>query len=812
MEQTGTALSLPDAPADEQEAYQVLLARAHRKTGAIPAELLVRHVLSATADADWPVKREALEALLRRMSFGKTDGLSIASRPAGGKLLGSYTTRRKGSSARPYRTLLLRVDPLDGSCDCPDFLRSSLGICKHLSAVLGDLASKPRHFERAREEDPPKLAGPRWHPVRPLTGAGDWLAQVTPSVPIPAKPEKRLALVEYLLGEVRDPALHALLRDERRRLQHPRDVDAPLKALTSLKQRLFPYQREGVYRFLVQGRLLLADDMGLGKTAQAIASCHALWHAGRIRRGLIVVPAALKPQWLREWTAFTDAPARVVDGGAGERGAAFDGCKRGFLITNYEQLIRDVDVVRAWEPDLVVLDEAQRMKNWATKTALTVKRLDPPYRLVLTGTPMENRLEELASIVEWVDDRALEPKWRLVPWHTTPVDGKKGIGGARNLDTLRQRLSGCMLRRLRQDVLKQLPERTDARVAVEMTPEQQAAHAELDPSICRLLNIAKSRPLTQPEFLKLMQLLTTQRIISNGLAQLDFKEVWPDLSKIERPTEATLKGLSSPKLLELRELIGQLAVEEGRKVVVFSQWRRMLRLADWATRGLLDRAGARAVFFTGEENAKRRTQNIVDFHDDPGCRVLFASDAGGVGLNLQKAANACINLELPWNPAVLEQRIGRIHRLGQKRPIDVYNLVSEWGIESRIATLVGSKQALFKGLFDGDSDAITFESSGNFLSRIEKVVAPAQEFDRRAATDDDEAEAPAEALVAAAEEAGDPPPAPAPAAPDVAKLFGALRVEKTKSGGLRIEAPPEAASTLAALLQGFAQILQAAAK
>lgn len=812
MEQTIPAHALPDAPADEQEAFRVLLARAHRKTGSIPAELLVRHVLSTTSDADWPVKREALEALLRRMAFGKTDGLAIASRPSGGRLLGTYATRRKGSSARPYQTLILHVDPLDGSCDCPDFLRSSLGICKHLAAVLQDLASKPRVFERARSEEPPQLPGPRWNPVRPLTGPGDWLAQVRPSVSIPAKPEKRLALVEYLLGEVCDPALRALLREERRRLGSPRDVDAPLKALGSLKQRLFPYQREGVSRFLLQGRLLLADDMGLGKTAQAIAACHALWHAGRIRRGLIVVPAALKPQWLREWTSFTEVPASVVDGGAGERGEAFDACKRGFLITNYEQLIRDVDVVRAWKPDLIVLDEAQRMKNWATKTALTVKRLDPPYRLVLTGTPMENRLEELASIVEWVDDRALEPKWRLVPGHTTPVDGKKGIGGARNLETLRQRLSGCMLRRVRQEVLKQLPERTDARVAVEMTAEQQAAHTELDPSICRLLNIAKTRPLTQPEFLKLMQLLTTQRIISNGLAQLDFKEVWPDLSKIERPTEATLKGLASPKLLELRELIGQLVVEEGRKVVVFSQWRRMLRLASWATRAVLERAGARAVFFTGEEGAKRRTQNIVDFHDDPDCRVLFASDAGGVGLNLQRAANACINIELPWNPAVLEQRIGRIHRLGQKRPIDVYNLVSEWGIESRIATLVGSKQALFKGLFDGTSDSVTFESSGNFLSRIEKVVAPAQEFDRRSTTDDDAAEGPSEALVTAAEEAGDPPTPPPAPAPDVATLFAALKVEKTEAGGLRIEAPPEAAATLAALLQGFAQILQAAAK
>jgi hypothetical protein len=116
-----------------------------------------------------------------------------------------------------------------------------------------------------------------------------------------------------------------------------------------------------------------------------------------------------------------------------------------------------------------------------------------------------------------------------------------------------------------------------------------------------------------------MMLLTTQRIIANGLAQLRFEETWPDLSRIERPTESTLRGLASPKLLELRELIAQLALAQGRKVVVFSQWRRMLRLAHWAIREQLAREGVRAAFFTGEEGQKRRTQNLVDFHDDPAC-------------------------------------------------------------------------------------------------------------------------------------------------------------------------------------------------
>jgi hypothetical protein len=835
----------------DDEAYQVLSARAHRKTGAVPSELLVRHVLAVTAEADWPVRREALEALLRRIAFGKADRLQIVSRPGGGRLLGPYATRRKGSPARPYRTLLRRVDPIEGHCDCPDFLRSSLGLCKHLLAVLEDVSARPRAFEKAKREPIQRGSPLRWDPVRPLTGPGDWLAQVrwvdgTPDAPlkrwlrpaklgrftldVPRSPGRRLELVDALLGSLGDgrgePALYALLREDRRRIarasQSARDLGRLTTTLRTLKQRLYAYQRDGVERFLSSGRLLLADDMGLGKTAQAIAACHALWHSGRVRRGLLVVPAALKPQWLREWQLFTDAPAAVIDGNPAQRRATFDACRRGFLVSNYEQLLRDVDVVREWNPDLVVLDEAQRIKNWATKTALTVKQLDPPFRLVLTGTPMENRIDELASIVEWVDDLALEPKWRLVPWHTTPVDGKTEIGGARNLDTLRARLAGCMLRRTRKEVLTQLPARTDTRIPIEMTPEQIEEHDALNMPIAQLLARSKRRPLTQPEFLRLMTLLTTQRIIANGLAQLRFEEVWPDLSKLERPTESALKGLACPKLLELRELLGQLALDQERKVVVFSQWRRMLRLAHWATRDVLARDNVRAAFFTGEEGQKRRTQNIVEFHDDPACRILFATDAGGVGLNLQRAASACINIELPWNPAVLEQRIGRIYRLGQHRPIDVYNLVSEPGIESRIAELVGTKQAFFAGLFDGTTDEVAFGRSGSFLSRIEQIVAPAVERSPArdgevAEPEDGSAEREIDAIVAAGDESRDarapaaPEPAPPPSAVDVQKLFAGLTVQRTPHGGLVIEAPPETASTLAALFAGMAQLLQAAA-
>ncbi len=892
-----------ETPVDQTEAYQELFSRHSRKTGKIPPGLIIRHVLSCVPPQEWPTQADAMDAVMRRLESIRRDNLRVDARPTGGRLLGLYLTRRVGTGTRPYRTVLHGVDPIDARCDCPDFLKNSLGLCKHVLVVLEHLHTRPRVLQEALKEqewsDRSTKGGLGWNPIRPLTGIGDWLDRVHWRGDFDAakarstrvaqvarwfrsngdgiaclktsyvdQPTRRLELIEDLLklvpaaatGSLHDPALRCLLEHERRSLKqmvsnalHASEIRDAIK---QLKRPLYPYQRAGVDRFLAARHLLLADDMGLGKTAQAIACCHILRHSGRIRRGLIIAPASLKPQWAREWALFSDLPIHVVDGSPEERQAAYTSRGTGFLIINYEQLLRDLETVRLWNPELVVLDEAQRIKNWATKTALSVKGLSPTYRLVLTGTPMENRIEELASIVEWVDDKALEPKWRLSSLHSIRADGRREVVGARNLDTIRDRLKHCMVRRVRQDVLDQLPPRTDTRVPVEMTEVQKDAHDELIQPIASLVQRSLKRPLTQAEFLKLMSLLTTQRIITNGMAQLQFEGLWPTIRN-RRPDESTLQGLSAPKLGELRQLVRQLVVDQGRKLVVFSQWRRMLTLAHWAVSDLLGDRDLRAGFFTGAEGQRRRTQNIVEFHDDPEFRILFASDAGGVGLNLQRAANCVINIELPWNPAVLEQRIGRIYRLGQKLPIDVYNLVCEHGIESRIAALVGSKQAFFKGLFDGESDSVQFEQSANFLAKVQKlyessaiehVASTGNVADEDAESSDADLDEPVadpfDDLIDAADESrdqaaavnpqtitapsplphdGTPPALPEnadtkasaiaamPSAGQVRDFFAQLKVRRAPSGNVIIEAPEESASTLGALFEGMAALLHSVA-
>jgi superfamily II DNA or RNA helicase len=839
--------------------------------------------------------------------------------------------RRK--DPRPYAVHVQNLVPFEGSCDCPDFLRGSLGLCKHLLAVVHHVHSTKSLLATAlsaRSRLADHAVRLSWDPVRPLLGAGDrlmglrWIeppgmrhgqapsrkasghfkekhpsnarehpdvaranALAVKELAAPKKgrrgvaldtavvapresstrrrrgpearvwtlrentlldPERRHRLLEDLsrlaadesYGVTIDPAVRALVREElatsTRLLRGRADATRLMRNLDDLGRTLYRYQLEGVERFVTQGRLLLADDMGLGKTTQAIAACHILYRGKRIRRGLLIVPAALKPQWVREWQATTDVQIASVDGLPEVRARLYRRPKTPFLVIGYEQLLKDLPLVHEFSPDLVVLDEAQRIKNYATKTAVYVKSLSPDYRLVLTGTPMENRLEELASVLDWVDDVALTPKWRLEPWHTLREgNGGDGRAGARNLDTLRARMAPCMLRRIRREVLSQLPSRTDSRVPVPMTPEQQSEHDELIQPIATLLATAALRPLRQPEFMRLMSLLTTQRIISNGLGQMRFDELWPALQH-SRPEPALLEGLFMPKLGELRRLIRHLVVDQGRKVVVFSQWRRMLRLAAWSLGDVLGDAGYRHVFFTGAESPRQRTQSIVEFHDDPKTSVMLLSDAGGVGLNLQRVASACINLELPWNPAVLEQRIGRIHRLGQKSPIDVYNLVTEQGIEARIAALVATKKALFGGLFDGTTDTVRFEGKASFLADVEKLVAPLPELPaihvgegesdaddadldadsapasaldralidalpRDDSMDCDDARAPAEAAVVSENVPGS---RPVPAS-NVADLLHALRVTRAPDGTVSISAPPDAADALLALLREVAE-------
>ncbi|MFV8755067.1 DEAD/DEAH box helicase [Nannocystaceae bacterium ST9] len=829
------------------EARQELVTRLETEFGAIPSELLADHLLRCLPDQPWPVLRAAAEALIRRRSAAERENLEVGHGPGGRAVLGDYHTRRPRQAPRPYRTMLRSLAPLQVSCDCADFLLGGLALCKHALTVLDELHQSPRRLARARAT-PAVDVDLSWDPIVALEAADmlagiHWTGSRAPSkalAPVFGPPDRlgrtsiaatwrrakgRAELVARLHGALRrgqvEPAVHEVLRIEHaelERLAHIAfDRRALAAALAGFRLRLYPYQRQALTKFLATGRLLLADDMGLGKTVQATAIAHALVTTGKVRRVLIICPASLKGQWVREWRRASEVPIEFVEGSPEQRAALYAATRDGALVANYEQALRDLELMRGFDAGLAILDEAQRIKNWATRTAQAIKQIDAPYRLVLTGTPLENRLDELASIMDWVDPQILAPKWMLAPAHQILADGERDVIGMGNLGRLRARLEPRMLRRRRAEILADLPERTDTVINVEITQAQRQEHDELDQPIARLVQAARRRPLTQPEFLRLMSLLTTQRVIANGLAQLNFESLWPSI-RSQPYDESLLRSLAMPKLAHLRTLVESLVVDQGRKIIVFSQWRRMLSLSHWAIADLLTAHGRRAAFFTGAESQRRRRQNVIEFHDDPELAVLLSTDAGGVGLNLQRAASACVHLELPWNPAVFEQRVGRIHRLGQSEPVDVYALVTEASIESRIAEQLGRKQALFDELFDGESDEVVFDGSTSFLASVEALVdlpaaAAASELPTEEGEEGENDDTQTDARVHAADERGSDR-AGQPTMPDPEQLrglFSELEITALDDGGVRIHASPRAAQTLGALFAGMADLLAGAA-
>lgn len=296
---------------------------------------------------------------------------------------------------------------------------------------------------------------------------------------------------------------------------------------------------------------------------------------------------------------------------------------------------------------MLILDEAQRIKNRRTKLSSTVKLIPARYVFVLSGTPLENRLEDLYSLLQLVDARVLGPFWRcLLDFHITDERGK--VIGYRNLSELRRRINPVLLRRDRSLVADQLPDRTEVTLDIAMDDKQEELHGHALKAAGQIAKIAKRRPLTPSEHNRFLAALQQARMACNAAGLVD-KET---------------KG--SPKLDELGRLLEELCLQSNRKVVVFSKWALMTEMVET----LLRTMGLGSVRLHGGVPSQKRGELIERFQNDDAVQVFISTDAGGTGLNLQ-TATALINLDMPRIPAILDQRFARIHRLGQKQKVQI---------------------------------------------------------------------------------------------------------------------------------------------
>ena len=472
-----------------------------------------------------------------------------------------------------------------------------------------------------------------------------------------------------------------------------------------LKVNLYPYQKEGIRFAAKAGKAIIADEMGLGKTIQAIGTAELLRKEGLIGSVLVLCPTSLKYQWRSEIKKFTDAEVFVIEGSHLKRKEAYNRPEP-YKIISYNSAANDIKILGSLQTDMLIMDEVQRLKNWNTQISRAARKIEADYSVILSGTPLENKLDELYSIVEFVDNFRLAPYYLFKDKHIiTDETGK--VLGYKNLNDIGKKLSDILIRRRKKDVKLQMPERSDKNLFIPMTNEQKDMHQEWQNQVRLLvLKWRKMHFLSDKDRKRLLLFLSQMRMVCDSSYILDQKTRY------------------DTKVDECVNIISDIISEEGEKVVVFSQWERMTRLIAKE----LEKKEIGFEYLHGGVPSEKRKNLVDNFMNEPSSRVFLSTDAGSTGLNLQSAATI-INIDLPWNPAILEQRIGRIYRLGQQNNIQVINLVTPYSIEEEMLGKLRFKTSMFEGVLDDGEDSV-FITDDKFSKMMETVSGMVEENEK----------------------------------------------------------------------------------
>jgi SNF2 family DNA or RNA helicase len=507
-------------------------------------------------------------------------------------------------------------------------------------------------------------------------------------------------------------------------------------ACTKIEKALYPFQREVVDRMVERRKLLVAMEMGLGKTICTIAAVERLIAAGEIGGGLVIAPASLKYQWLRQIEAWTDgkANALVIDGTPEEREAQYALVRAGkveYCIMNYEQVKNDWklvngDVTRRIEGlprDFIVTDEATAFKNFEAQRSQLIKKLMARYRWALSGQPVENRADEAFSIMEWVDHRVLGPA-DIFESHFVRRDGHGRVTGYKNLRTLHRLLSSAMARKTRAEVADQMPAVVEEQVLVDFDPKGRRLYRAIAADLLAMMDSTRVTGTFDPdafyagqgqkgtkEMGEVMSRLTCLRMLCDhpnllresaaayeathvNMAGVKAGSRYADMLMQSKALDGVIFG---PKLMAVYELVKEiLEADPKNKVVVFSFFKGSLRLIQEATAGL-----TQSVMFHGDLSAKEREHSRQVFATNEDVRLFLSSDAGGYGLDLPMA-NYLISYDLPWSAGKWDQRCARIVRLSSEFPeVTLISVLMKGSIEERQYDVLTMKQRVGLAVVDG---------------------------------------------------------------------------------------------------------------
>ena len=480
----------------------------------------------------------------------------------------------------------------------------------------------------------------------------------------------------------------------RARIEQLRSANRPLAIPTSLKAELRPYQRDGLawLNFLAEAGLggILADDMGLGKTVQVLA--HLASEKERGRRdlpALVVAPTSLVGNWRDEAARFVPDLTVLVLHGA-DRAARYEDIPNADLvITTYPLLPRDRDSLLQQQFSLLVLDEAQAIKNARSQAARVVREIPARRRLAMTGTPLENHLGELWAQFDAVEPGLLGSETHFTRHYRTPIEKH---GEHEPQERLKRRIGALLLRRRKEDVLADLPPKTEIVRSLELAGGQRQLYETLR--------------LTQHE--RVRESIAQRGLGQSGIVVLDallkLRQACCDPRLVK--LDAAGKVKESAKLDALLELLGSLR-GEGRRVLVFSQFATMLGLISEA----LTKRRMKHLMLTGDTPSGTRADLVRSFQEGKAPIFLISLKAGGVGLNLT-AADVVIHYDPWWNPAVEAQATDRAHRIGQDKPVFVYKLICTGTVEEKIQAMQERKAELARAVLEGGSStALRFDEA-----------------------------------------------------------------------------------------------------
>ena len=502
---------------------------------------------------------------------------------------------------------------------------------------------------------------------------------------------------------------------------------------------LLPYQVEAVDAMVSRKKMLVAYDLGLGKTVLTIAALEKLQPA---EAGLVICLSSLKYQWAEQIRKFTDnGHPLVIDGTPKQRASQYAEALADKTVThiilNYEQVVNDWEEVSKLPRSFVVCDEATAIKSFRSKRSRHVKKLDSRIKFALTGTPIENgKPEELYSIMQFVDAKVLG-RFDLFDKTFIIRNHFGGVERYRNLPVLSETLSKASVRKRQQDpdVAPYLP---DTIFAEPIRVPFDSAGAKLYKEISRDLLIdldeamesygssfdifkhyaGESDQVTDALRGRIMSKLTALRMLCDHQDLLTLSASTSSYAELLADSGKMDKNFKNPKLSVLKEYVSNFLDEyEGNKAVIFTSYVHMVDL-------IKEVLPYNSVSYTGRMNAKEKESNKVTFQNDPDCRILISSDAGGYGVDLPQA-NLLINYDLPWNAGLALQRNGRIRRASSTWPsIVIQDLLMEGSIEERQHAMLVQKMAVANAIIDGegiDSDggvALTVGSLRAFLDEV----------------------------------------------------------------------------------------------